>query len=117
MRRTLSLSASLSASSALLALSLAACGGGGAQAPAPTAAAPGGVATRGQLAGPAGCTKPIAEYEALVDRDVTTGYLSQSVYDRINEELAAGPRPACAAGREAEARAQLAHVRTSHGYR
>jgi hypothetical protein len=99
-------------------LSLAACSGGGTQAPpAPTAATPGGVATRGQLAGPPGCTKPIAEYEALVDHDVTTGYLSQVVYDRINEELASGPRPACAAGREADARAQLARVRTSHGYR
>jgi hypothetical protein len=114
MRRTLS----LSASSALLALSLAACSGGGTPSPAqPIAAAPGAAATRGQLAGPPGCTKPIAEYEALVDRDVTTGYLSQVVYDRINEELAAGPRPACAAGRDAEARGLLARVRTSHGYR
>ncbi len=112
MRRTLS----LSASSALLGLSLAACAGGGTQAP-PAAPAPGGVATRGALTGPPSCTKPIAEYEALVDRDVTTGYLSQVVYDRINEELAAGARPACAAGREAEARGLLARVKTSHGYR
>jgi len=48
---------------------------------------------------------------------VTTGYLSQVVYDRINMELAAGPRPACAAGRDADARAQLARVKTAHGYR
>jgi hypothetical protein len=113
MRRTLS----LSASSALLGLSLAACAGGGTQAPPPIAATPGGAATRGALSGPPSCTKPIAEYEALVDRDVTTGYLSQVVYDRINEELAAGARPACAAGREAEARGLLARVKTSHGYR
>jgi hypothetical protein len=108
----------ISASSALLGLSLAACAGGGTQAPpAPAAATPGGVATRGPLSGPPGCTKPIAEYEALVDRDVTTGYLSQVVYDRINEELASGPRAACAAGRDAEARGLLARVKTSHGYR
>jgi hypothetical protein len=114
MRRTLL----LSASSALLGLSLAACSGGGTQVPpAPTAATPGGVATRGALSGPPGCTKPIAEYEALIDRDVTTGYLSQVVYDRINEELAAGARPACAAGRDAEARGLLARVKTAHGYR
>jgi hypothetical protein len=113
MRRTFFLLAS-----ALLGLSLAACAGG-ANPPSsePVAAAPGTAATRGALTGPPGCTKPIAEYEALVDRDVTTGYLSQSVYDRINEELAAGPRPTCAAGREADARLQLARVRTSHGYR
>jgi hypothetical protein len=103
---------------ALFALALAACSGS--QTPPPsqvTAATPGAAANRGALTGPPGCTKPIAEYEALIDRDVTTGYLSQSVYDRINDELAAGPRAACAAGREADARAQLARVRTSHGYR
>ena len=104
--------------SALLGLSLAACAGGATPPSSePIAATPGTAATRGQLAGPPSCTKPIAEYEALVDRDVTTGYLSQVVYDRINEELAAGPRPACAAGREADARLQLARVKTSHGYR
>lgn len=103
---------------ALLGLSLAACAGS--ETPPPTqgpAATPGSAAQRGPLTGPPSCTKPIAEYEALVDRDVTTGYLSQSVYDRINAELAAGPRATCAAGREADARMQLARVRTSHGYR
>jgi hypothetical protein len=114
MRRTLS----LSATSALLGLSLAACSGSGTLSPSePAAATPGTAATRGQLSGPPGCTRPIAEYEALVDRDVTTGYLSQVVYDRINTELASGPRAACAAGREADARTQLARVKTSHGYR
>src|SRR5262249_54260499 len=81
--------------------------------PGPAAAmpgTPGGVAARGALNGPPGCTRPIAEYEAIVDRDVTTGYLSQSVYDRINGDLAAGPRAACAAGREADALMQLARV-------
>lgn len=114
MRRTLSLSAAL----ALLGLSLAACAGSGTPSPSePVAATPGAAATRGQLTGPPGCTRPIADYEALVDRDVTTGYLSQVVYDRINIELAAGPRAACDAGREADARTQLARVKTSHGYR
>jgi hypothetical protein len=114
MRRTLS----LSAAAALLGLSLAACAGSGTPSPSePVVATPGTAATRGQLTGPPGCTRPIAEYEALVDRDVTTGYLSQVVYDRINMELAAGPRPACAAGRDADARAQLARVKTAHGYR
>ena len=113
MRRT----SFISASTALLGLSLAACAGGTQAPPGPMAATPGGAATRPALSGPPGCTRPIAEYEALVDRDVTTGYLSQVVYDRINEELAAGPRAACAAGRDAEARGLLARVKTSHGYR
>ncbi|HLL27029.1 MAG TPA: hypothetical protein VKT73_05190 [Xanthobacteraceae bacterium] len=99
-------------------LLLSACAGTNTPAPTePVAATPGTAAQRSPLTGPPGCTKPIAEYEALVDRDVTTGYLSQSVYDRINQEIAAGPRPACAAGRDADARGQLARIRTSHGYR
>src|SRR6202030_2769256 len=99
----------LSASSALLGLSLAACGGGGMPPSSqPGVATPGASTTRGPLTGPPHCTKPIAEYEALIDRDVTTGYLSQVVYDRINEDLASGARPACAAGRQAEARGLLA---------
>jgi hypothetical protein len=112
MRRTI-----LRTASAWLALSLAACGGASNPPPAQgVAATPGTAASRGPLTGPPGCTRPIAEYEAIVDHDVTTGYLSQSVYDRINAELA-GPRGACAAGREADARAQLSQVKTSHGYR
>jgi hypothetical protein len=107
----------LSASSVVLGLSLAACGGGGATPPSQSVAgSPGSSTTRGPLTGPPGCTRPIAEYEALIDRDVTTGYLSQSVYDTINAELAAGPRPACAAGHDPEARGLLARVKTSHGY-
>src|ERR1022692_1460289 len=105
----------LSGSSGLLGLSLASRSGGAKVPTEPFAATPGSAATRGQLTGPPACTRPIAEYEALVDRDVTTGYLSQVVYDRINEELATGARPACAAGREAEARGLLARVKTSHG--
>ena len=107
----------LLAASALLGLSLAACGGGGlppSDSPPPPAS---GVATRTPLTGPPGCTKPIGDYETIIDRDVSTGYLSQNVYDRINVDLAAGPRAACAAGREADARAQLQRVKTSYGYR
>ena len=77
----------------------------------------GNATSRAALTGPTGCTKAIAEYEALIDRDVTTGYLSQSVYDRINQDLAAGPRAVCASGRDSDARAQLVRVKNSHGYR
>ena len=56
-------------------------------------------------------------YEKIVDRDVTTGYLSQNVYDQIVGQLNSGPRPACAAGRDADAFNQLTSVKHSHGYR
>jgi hypothetical protein len=77
----------------------------------------GTLATRPPLSGPPGCTRAIAHYEELVDRDVSTGYLSQSVYNQIVADIAAGPRPACAAGQDASALAELARVRKSHGYR
>jgi hypothetical protein len=98
---------------------LAACtsGGDNFSAPEPVAGSVGNAVSRPTLSGPATCTQPISTYEALIDRDVTTGYLSQSVYDRINQELTAGPRATCAAGRASEANTQLAHVRNTHGYR
>jgi hypothetical protein len=108
----------LSALSVFLGLALAGCNTD--SPPAPAAAmpgTPGGAVQRTAVAGPPGCAKPIAEYEALVDRDVTTGYLSQVVYDRLNGELAAGPRAACAGGRAPEALAALARVKNAHGYR
>lgn len=77
----------------------------------------GTVAQRPPLAGPPACTRAIGEYETIIDRDVSTGYLSQSVYDKVVADIAAGPRPACAAGRDAEARAELVRVKRSHGYR
>jgi hypothetical protein len=117
MRQTSILSCSITL---LLCGMLGACASGGnnsSAAPEPVAASVGNAASRPPLTGPTGCTQPISAYEALIDRDVTTGYLSQSVYDRINQELISGPRAACAAGRAAEANTQLAHVRNSHGYR
>jgi len=99
-------------------LLLAACAGDNLSSSAPPVmASVGNAVSRPALTGPPGCTKAIADYETIIDRDVTTGYLSQSVYDRINQDLTAGPRAACAAGRESDARAQLARVKNSHGYR
>ena len=108
----------LLAFAALVGLSLAGCN---TDSPPPPAAAlpgtPGGAVQRTPVAGPPGCAKAITEYEAIIDRDVNTGYLSQSVYDRLNADLAAGPRAACAAGRAPEALAALARVKNAHGYR
>lgn len=91
--------------------------------PAPTPVQPeipdgvGTVIKHPPLSGPPGCTRAIGEYEQLVDRDVNTGYLNQNVYNQIVADIAAGPRPICAAGRNAEALGDLARVRKSHGYR
>jgi hypothetical protein len=81
---------------------------------------PEGVGTAAQhpaLRGPARCSAAIMEYEKIVDRDVTTGYLSQKVYDDIVRDLNAGARPACAASRDGDAMSQLARVKSAHGYR
>jgi hypothetical protein len=101
------------------ALLLSGCAGATHQTPAEPEV-PAGVGTAAQhppLAGPARCSAAIMEYEKIVDRDVTTGYLSQNVYDVIVRDLNAGPRPACASGRDGDAMSQLARVKSAHGYR
>jgi hypothetical protein len=81
---------------------------------------PAGVGNAAQhppLSGPPACSRAITEYEKVVDHDVTTGYLEQSVYNQIVAGLNSGPRPACASGRDADALKQLAAVKHAHGYR
>jgi hypothetical protein len=68
------------------------------------------------VAGPPGCAGPIAEYIQIIDADAESGHLNPGVYNRVTTEL--GPvKQACAAGREAEARSQLAAVKGRYGYR
>jgi hypothetical protein len=69
-----------------------------------------------QVAGPAGCAGPISEYQEIIDRDAETGSLNPGVYNRVTTDLE-GVKRACAAGREAEARSQLASVKSRYGYR
>ena len=104
---------------ASLAILLCACAGTTHQEPVQPEV-PAGVGNAAQhppLAGPPRCSAAIAEYEKIVDRDVTTGYLSQTVYDQIVSQLNSGPRAACAANRDADAMNLLAAVKRSHGYR
>lgn len=68
------------------------------------------------VAGPAGCAGPISEYQEIIDRDAETGSLNPGVYNRVTTDLE-GVKRACAAGREAEARGQLASVKARYGYR
>lgn len=69
-----------------------------------------------QVAGPAGCARPISEYQEIIDRDAETGSLNPGVYNRVTTDLE-GVKRSCAAGREAEARSQLASVKARYGYR
>jgi len=99
---------------------LAACAGAGSTTAPVQPEVPAGVGTAAQhasLSGPPGCSRAITEYEKIVDRDVTTGYLSQSVYDQIIRDINAGPRPACASGNDPKGLAELTRVKKSHGYR
>jgi hypothetical protein len=68
------------------------------------------------VAGPAGCAGPIGEFQELIDRDAETGSLNPGVYNRVTTDLG-NVKQACAAGREAEARSQLATVKGRYGYR
>jgi hypothetical protein len=103
-----------------MAAMLCGCAGAGST-PAPVQPeVPAGVGTAAQhasLSGPPGCSRAIIEYEKIVDRDVTTGYLSQSVYDQIIRDINAGPRPACASGNDGKGLAELTRVKKAHGYR
>ena len=77
----------------------------------PGASSPSSIA----VAGPAGCAGPISEYQQLLDSDAETGHLNPGVYNRIGVDLER-VRASCAAGREAEARNQLAEVKRRYGY-
>jgi len=79
-----------------------------------TGAGPAG--PRAMVAGPQGCAEPISEYLQLIDRDAETGHLNPGVYNRVTTDLEPVKR-ACAEGREADARNQLAGVKARYGYR
>jgi hypothetical protein len=68
------------------------------------------------IAGPAGCAGPISDYQQIIDADAETGSLNPGVYNRVSTDLE-GVKRACAEGREAEARSQLATVKARYGYR
>ncbi|MGV6874446.1 hypothetical protein ACUSIJ_17370 [Pseudochelatococcus sp. B33] len=61
------------------------------------------------------CGTPIVAYRNLIDRDVRTGFLSQSVYDRIAPQLASAAAT-CIAGNDAAAIASLNATKRQFGY-
>lgn len=68
------------------------------------------------IAGPAGCARPISDYQQLIDSDAESGMLNPGVYNRVSVDLE-NVKKACAAGREKEALGQLASVKARYGYR
>ena len=68
-----------------------------------------------QLPEGADCKGVIARYRAVQDNDLSMGHVAQSVYSQIQREIAAAER-ACAAGRDADARAMVAASERRHGY-
>lgn len=61
------------------------------------------------------CGAPIIAYRNLIDRDVRTGFLSQSVYDRIAPQLASAAAT-CVAGNDGAAIASLNATKRQFGY-
>ena len=57
----------------------------------------------------------IARYRAVQDNDLSMGHVAKSVYTQIQREIAAA-ETACAAGRDAEAKAMIAASEQRHGY-
>ncbi|MDP4024747.1 hypothetical protein Q8W71_19135 [Methylobacterium sp. NEAU 140] len=84
------------------------------KAAAPTVAAP--PALPPALPTGSGCGPEIARTQAIVDSDVATGNLNKPVGDRFGADLARAAS-ACAAGRSAEAQAELAAAKVRYGYR
>ena len=96
----------------LLALALGGCAGSGASGPA---LGTGGTGPADSTAGATSCGGAIANFEKVITADADTGNLNRSVYNRVVADL----RPvkaSCAAGQDAQARAQLAAVRSRYGY-
>lgn len=85
------------------------------QASAPQDAASGVTPSSFRMPGGVGCAGDVARWKALQDNDLATGHVSKSVHDRIQKDIAQA-NAACAAGRDAEARAIVRSSRVRNGY-
>ncbi len=102
---------------ALVALAVAACNAPAPQVSAPSPA-PGTVSyTPSSFQMPEGsdCRAAIARYRAVQDNDLSMGHVAQSVYNQIQREIRAADS-ACAAGRDAQAKAMITASERRHGY-
>src|SRR3712207_5377591 len=88
------------------ALALAACN--------QTASAPAGTSVMARSSA-AGCNGEIARYRAVMSNDLATGHVNQSVYNRVDRDIAQA-EAACVAGRDAEAIRLVNATKARHGY-
>jgi hypothetical protein len=63
----------------------------------------------------AGCKGEIDRYRAVMSNDLSMGHVNQSVYTRVDREIAQA-EAACAAGRDAEAIRMVNATKARHGY-
>jgi hypothetical protein len=62
-----------------------------------------------------GCKGEIDRYRAVMSNDLSMGHVNQSVYTRVDREIAQA-EAACAAGRDAEAIRMVNATKARHGY-
>jgi hypothetical protein len=96
---------------AVVALPLAACNQTAATAPGSANVTPSGF----NLPSGSGCGGEISRYRAVMSNDLATGHVNQSVYNRVDREIAQA-EAACAAGRDAEAVRMVNATKARHGY-
>jgi hypothetical protein len=96
---------------AVLALLLAACNQTAATAPGGASVTPAGFS----MPSGSGCGGEISRYRAVMSNDLAMGHVNQSVYNRVDREIA-GAEAACSAGRDAEALRMVNATKARHGY-
>ena len=96
---------------AVVALPLAACNQTAATAPGSANVTPSGF----NMPSGSGCGGEISRYRAVMSNDLAMGHVNQSVYNRVDREIA-GAEAACAAGRDAEAVRMVNATKARHGY-
>ena len=96
---------------AVLALPLAACNQTAATAPGSASVTPAGFS----MPSGSGCGGEISRYRAVMSNDLAMGHVNQSVYNRVDREIA-GAEAACSAGRDAEALRMVNATKARHGY-
>ncbi|MBF9233538.1 hypothetical protein [Microvirga alba] len=63
-----------------------------------------------------GCRGEAARYRAVMDNDLRMGHVNQSVYVRVDKEIAQA-ESACASGREADSVRMINATKSRYGYR
>ncbi len=79
-----------------------------------TATTPAGTSMTATPAG-TGCRGEIDRYRAVMSNDLAMGHVNQSVYNRVDREVAQA-EAACSAGRDAEAIRMVNATKARHGY-